>query len=192
MMICKFVCMLLMICMLAVHVSASSTDEGDVSGGSVAGSAAAVSDQEAAETMVSVQEDNSVVALAIADGEFAGGYYFVCDCTFGNDIKFYIPVEWAHDVFTVDSSGALVNLSNSTCYAYCPDYPNYTFYCSRFGTFVYRISGSSVYDLAITEITDSNMSLFDSNSIYLSGTDLLLFVAGLIFVVAGLIIVRRR
>lgn len=132
------------------------------------------------------------VSASGIDGDLTGGYYFVCDCTFGDDIKFYVPVEWAHDAFSIDSSGALVNLSTSTCYAYCPNYPDYTFYCSRLNTFVYRRDSSTIYDLEVTKVTDTNMSLLQDSSVYLSDKEINLLGAALLFVACALIIIRRR
>lgn len=190
-MVMRIICFVVISLMLAVPVSASSVDEEGASDGTVANSAAAASDQEVTETSVSAQEANSVAPLAVADGDLAGGYYFVADCALGSDIKFYVPLEWAHDVFTIDSSGNLVNLSNSTCYAYCPDYPSYTFSCSRFNSFTYRASNYDTSDLEITDISETNMSFMDSNTFMLSDQDFQLLIAALIFVVAGLIIIRR-
>lgn len=187
----NFIYIVLMVFILAVPVSASSTDGGGNEDGTVASTVDPAFDQESPETSVPSQEDNSVAPLALADGELAGGFYFVCDCALGSDVKFYVPREWAHDVFTVDSSGALVNLSSSTCYAYCPDYPDYSFSCSRFNSFTYRASGYDTLDLGITDISETNMSLFDSNSFVLSTSELQLLIAVLLIVIAGLLVLRR-
>lgn len=123
----------------------------------------------------------------------SGGYYFVVDCALGNSLKFYVPLEWSHDVFTLNSSGGLVNLSNNTCYAYCPAYPDYTFSCSRFGTFTYRATNYNTTDLMITNISDSNIEFLEDDTQLPSDSDLLLLIAGLVFVfgACGLILRRR-
>lgn len=132
-------------------------------------------------TAVSETLETGVDVLAV-DGSLAGGYYFVADCALGSALKFYVPLEWAYDVFTLDSSGEPVNLSNSTCYAYCPEYPDYTFSCSRFGTFTYRATNYNTTDLQVRNITDSNISFLEDETQRLSQHDLLLLIAGLIFI----------
>lgn len=173
-------------CLLLFPVSAS---EG---GGFLDGSYSVLTaDTAASETSAALQEDDLVAALSVADGDLAGGFYFVCDCALGSDLIFYVPIEWAYDAFTTDSSGSLVNLSTTTCYAYCPDYPDYTFTCSRFNTFTYRSTGYDTSDLQIRDISDTNISLLDANTITLPDKDLLLLIGALIFAVAALLVVRR-
>lgn len=133
-------------------------------------------------------EDAIVLALS---GGLAGGYYFTADCALGSGLTFYVPFEWAYDVFTLDSSGAPVNLSNNTCYAYCPDYPDYTFSCSRFGTFVYRATNYNTTDLVITNITDTNMSFMEGNGVGLSDQEAQLLTNVLIFIVAAILIFKK-
>ena len=84
--------------------------------------------------VVLAENEKDVSALTVSDS-LTGGYYFVCDCALGSDIKFYVPLEWAHNVFTFNDEGSPVNMSQSTCYAYCPAFPSYTFSCTRFSTF---------------------------------------------------------
>lgn len=144
------------------------------------------------ETTVASEEVEAGVDALAGDGALAGGYYFVADCALGYDLKFYVPLEWAHDVFTLDSSGAPVNLSNSTCYAYCPDYPDYTISCSRFGTFTYRATNYNTTDLEITEISETNISFLEDEMQRLSEYDLLLLIAGLIFIFGACGILLRR
>lgn len=121
----------------------------------------------------------------------AGGYYFVADCALGSDLKFYVPLEWAHDVFTFDSSGSLVNLSNTTCNAYCPAYPDYTFSCSRFGTFTYRATNYNTTDLQIRNISETNIEILEDESRRISDSDLLVLIAALIFVFGWVFMFRR-
>lgn len=137
------------------------------------------------------QEGTQDPALLAVSGGLAGGYYFTADCALGSDLTFYVPLEWAHDVFTLDSSGAPVNLSNNTCYAYCPDYPEYTFNCSRFGTFTYRASNYNTTDLNITDISDTNMTFFEGNGVGLSDQDAQLLTNVLIFIVAAILISKK-
>lgn len=145
-----------------------------------------------ASTPVSEDLETGVSVLAV-DGSLAGGYYFVCDCALGSNLKFYVPLEWAHDVFTLDSSGAPFNLSISNCYAYCPTYPDYTFVCSRMETFSYRYSNYANSDLQVTNISDTNIEFLQDETQLPSDSDLLLLIAALIFVfgACGLLLRRR-
>ena len=114
-------------------------------------------------------------ALAVSDdppvlvnsaSPLSGGYFFEADCALGSGIRFYVPVDFAVDCFSIDDGG-LVNMTNSTIYAMSPDFPTYTISCSRFGHFTYRrpsVSGSyNTYDLNITSIKKTNMSLINSD-----------------------------
>lgn len=94
-----------------------------------------------------------------------GGYYFVADCALGKNVKIYVPVDFAVDSFAVDKDG-LVNMTNSTVYAFSQSFPDYNISCSRFGRFTYRrsVGGSyQTYDLNISRIVDTNMSFFSSD-----------------------------
>lgn len=143
-------------------------------------------------TPISATMEEGVAPYAGSDS-LAGGYYFVCDCALGSNVKFYVPLEWAHDVFTLDRSGAPVNLSNTTCNAFCPAFPDYTFSCSRFGTFTYRASNYNTTDLRITNISDTNIEFLEDDTQLPSDSDMLLLIAALIFVfgACGLILRRR-
>lgn len=139
--------------------------------------------------VLEVQED--AAPLASSD-MLAGGYYFVGDCVLGSDLRFYVPLEWANDVFTLDGSGAPVNLSNTTCYAYCPDFPDYTFSCSRFARFTYRATNYNSADLLLTNITDTNITFLEDDTPRLSDSDMLLLIAALIFVFGAAFMILRR
>lgn len=185
--------------LLALPVTAADTTGGDVVDGIVfdadasgssdpTDSEAAASDEEPA---LETEESSEDIAALDVSGDLAGGYYFVCDSALGYGLTFYVPLEWAHDVFTLDSSGTPVNLSTNTCYAYCPDFPDYTISCSRFGTFTYRATNYNTADLRITNITDTNMTFFDDNGIQMSGSELQLLSCVLLFVLAAILIMKR-
>ena len=135
--------------------------------------------------------DELPVPLLIS-GDLSGGYYFVCDTSLGNQMKFYVPVEWAHDAFAVDSSGALVNMSTNTCYIYCPELSTYTFSAARFGTFTFRATNYNTTDLEITNITDTNIEFMDDEAVHISDSNVLLGILFVLFLFLGLYIVRRR
>lgn len=179
----------LILCLAAMAVPVHAAPDGDVLDASVstdvADRALLLEDQVTDQTV-----GKAAVALAGSDS-LAGGYYFVADSVLGSGLKFYVPLEWAHDVFTLDSSGAPVNLSNNTCYAYCPDYPDYTISCSRFGTFTYRATNYNTTDLQLTNITETNISFLEDETPRLSQHDLLLLIAGMIFLFGAAAFVLR-
>ena len=132
-------CFIFLCSILVIPVYAADSSGGDVDGTAVVSDSTdtIVSSDSIAESVVSsdpvaLAENEESISVLSDSGSLAGGYYFICDCVLGSNIKFYVPLEWAHDVFTYDNSGAPVNLSMNTCYAYCPDYPDYSFSCSRF------------------------------------------------------------
>lgn len=131
------------------------------------------------------------VAALAESYDLSGGYYFICDCDLGYDLKFYVPVEWAFDAFALNASGVLVNMSTSTCYAYCPEFPEYSVSCSRFSTFTYR-SNNIYTDLNISDISDTNINFLDNEVKKPSDSDMLLVIAGLIFVFGACFMILRR
>lgn len=142
------------------------------------------------EAITDIPEDTPMALLIT--GSLSGGYYFICDCSLGDGLKFYVPLEWAHNALAIDSSGAPVNMSTSTCYAYCEDYPSYTFSCSRFGTFTYRSTDYSTTDLEVTNIADTNIQFLEDESYRLSDYDMLVLIASLLFLSVILPVVLRR
>lgn len=154
-------------------------------------SAAEVSEPLVTET-APLDDDGEYPALYAVDSPFSGGYYFVADCILGTELKFYVPVEWAYDRFAVNDIGSLVNMSNSTCYVYCPDFPDYTFSASRFGTFVYRGDGYNSADLALTNVTDTNLELLQDEAVRLSDSNVLFGILCVLFLFFGFYIIRRR
>lgn len=187
----NFLLLFILVAALALPVSATS-NEGVVDGNVVSDGAAALDQEtplESTPSPVAVEEEATPLAVS---GSLAGGYYFVADCALGSDVKFYVPLEWAHDVFTLDRSGAPVNLSNSTCYAFAPAYPDYTIQCSRFGTFTYRATNYNTSDLQITNISDTNIEFLEDETHRLSEYELLLVMACMIFIYGSALILIRR
>lgn len=109
-----------------------------------------------------IAEDEASDSAALASSDLSGGYYFVCDCDLGYDLKFYVPLEWASDVFALSGTGSPVNMSTSTCYAFCPDYPDYTFQCNRFSEFTYRANNYNSANLNISKIGDTNITFLEN------------------------------
>lgn len=187
----NFLFIILCVVALAIPVSAAP-DEGVVDAIVAIDGADPADPEDPLESTAVCEAPETAVDVLALDGSLAGGYYFVCDCALGSNLKFYVPLEWAHDVFTLNGSGALVNLSNTTCYAYCPDYPDYTFSCSRFGTFTYRATNYNSSDLMITDISETNIEFLEDETQVPSDSDMLLLIAALIFVFGACGIVLRR
>lgn len=180
----RFLCVCMCLVLLAVPVAAA-----EVNGDAVLDVTDPADVTDVPEEVGTTGDDTSPFS---AGDVLSGGYYFVCDCDLGYDIKFYVPVEWAHDVFALDRSGALVNMSTSTCYAYCPSYPDVTFSCSRFGTFTYRSSNYTTTDLMVTEVSDTNLDFLDDEGIHLSDSKVLVLIAAMIFLFGAFFLIRRR
>lgn len=104
--------------------------------------------------------------ILYASGGIVGGYYFVADCALGQGVKFWVPADFAQGSITMDSSGSLVNMTNSTIYL-MPDDSSlnsvYTIQAPRFSSFLYRrdSSGYTWSDLNISNISDTNISWLD-------------------------------
>ena len=187
----NFLFLILCVAALAIPVHAVPV-EGVVDGTLATDAASELDSQtslESSASPVALEEEASPLAVS---GSLAGGYYFVADCALGSAVTFYVPLEWAHDVFTLDRSGAPVNLSNSTCYAFSPAFPDYTIQCSRFGTFTYRATNYNTSDLYITEIIDTNIEFLEDETQRPSDSDMLLLIAALMFVFGACNILIRR
>lgn len=136
----------------------------------------------------------SVLVLPALGAELAGGYYFVADSALGSGLTFYVPSGYAAESFTYDESGYLFNLTSSTIYLYCPDYPDYTISASRFSGFTYRAgSGYTSTDLNLTNVTDTNIQILVSDPVpaIADSTVLLLILVVLIVGVGAYVILRR-
>lgn len=185
--------LLILLCVAALAFPVYAVPDGGVVDGTVVSDGAAALDPEtpleSTEVPVAVEEEAAPFAVS---GSLAGGYYMLVDCALGSDVMFYVPLEWAIDVFTLDRSGAPVNLSNSTCYAYAPAFPDYTIQCSRFGTFTYRTSNYNTMDLMITEISDTNIRFMVDTGLRLSDRELLMLICSALFLFGAYCIIRRR
>lgn len=113
------------------------------------------------------------VAAAVDDGTFDSFQYIDIESNLGQ-ITLYFPRGTSPSSFVI-SSGALVNMSNSTIYLYCPQYPEYTFSASRFGPLSYRQSGYDTTVLTGVSIVDQSYDLAEYTDVLV--IVLLLFVA---------------
>lgn len=135
----------------------------------------------------------SVVPVFSAD--LQGGYYFDCNCSLGNNIRFYVPSAYIDDL-TFTSADDLFNLSSSTVYLYCPDFSSYTVRANRFDRFQYTTGSypQTYNDLHVTAILDSNISfLVDTpHSVSDSTILIMIFCAVVLFGFIGVFLYRRH
>lgn len=126
--------------------------------------------------------------------DLQGGYYFVADCALGAGMKFFVPADFANGSLTYDSSGYLFNLTASSIYLYCPDYPEYTIYASRFSGFQYRAgSGYSYEDLNVTNVTETNLQIYEAApGKSLGSSELMMLIVVLLVVLIGCLVIVRR
>lgn len=107
-----------------------------------------------------------LLAVPVLGAELSGGYYFTADSALGDGLTFYIPTDYASGSLTYDENGYLFNLTASSIYLYCPDYPDYTIYASRFSGFQYRTDsnyGSTYIDLKLTNVTAANVEIMEKS-----------------------------
>ena len=138
----------------------------------------------------------ALLVVPVLGAELAGGYYITGDCALGKGLTFYVPSTYASGSFTYDENGNLFNLTSSTVYLYCTDYPDYTFSASRFSTFQYRTDsgyGSNTADLNLNNVTETNVEiLMESPSLALSQDKLLVMILVVLIVGVGAFVILRR
>lgn len=135
------------------------------------------------------------LSFPVMAADLDGGYYFVADSALGSGKKFYIPADFSDGSLTYNDSGYLFNLTSSTIYLYCPDYPDYTITASRFSTFQYRqgTSGYQYTDLQLRNISDTNVEIYDSDPTILpADSKLQLLIVCLLVVIVGVLVILRR
>lgn len=138
-----------------------------------------------------------VLVVPVLGADLAGGYYITGDSAIGQDLTFYVPADFASGSLTYDSSGNLFNLTNSSIYLYCPDYPEYTIYAARFSGFQYRQSSGAGYqyqDLKLRNVSAANVEILDDSPTRTFSDNTLLYVilvVLIIFVGAYAILPRR-
>lgn len=101
---------------------------------------------------------DSAVFVSVSD-TFEGFQYIVVDSSLG-EIRLYFPDGVSPSSFVV-SKGALINMSNSTIYLYCPEYPDYTFSAARFSPLSYRADNYSSTVLSGVSLLDQSYSVDD-------------------------------
>lgn len=138
----------------------------------------------------------ALVTVPVLGAELSGGYYITGNSALGDDLTFYVPSDYAAGSLTYDSSGNLFNLTSSSIYLYCPDYPDYTIYAPRFSAFQYRSgtgSGYTYVDLNLKNISEGNVEVFEKDPSPLHGADTvsIMILAVLIVGVGAFVLLRR-
>lgn len=100
-------------------------------------------------------------ASAGDSGLVSGLAYFYINSNLGQ-IHLYVPVGVAGDCLRL-SSDKLVNMTNSSIYLYCPEFPNYSFWANRFQGVQYRESTSyaDTYSLSGVSLVSGSRSFDD-------------------------------
>ena len=139
---------------------------------------------------------SALFVVPVLGAELAGGYYITGNSAMGNGLTFYVPADYAAGSLTYDSSGNLFNLTASSIYLYCPDYPDYTIYANRFSGFQYRAGTGAGYqyqDLNLRGITSTNVEILeDSPSLALSLDKLLVMILVVLVIFVGAFVILRR
>lgn len=137
-----------------------------------------------------------LLAVPVLGAELSGGYYITGDSALGKSLTFYVPSDYAAGSLTYDENGYLFNLTSSSVYLYCPDYPDYTIYASRLSGFQYRTDsgyGSSYVDLNLTNVTDTNVDIMSSSPApAISSSVLLVMILAVCIVGVGAFVLLRR
>lgn len=117
----------------------------------------------------SVQSDTSdLLASTVAEPAFTGVASFSVSCNLG-DIVLSLPSDVPGDVLQLKNN-RLVNVSASTVYLYCEQFPDYTFSASRFGPVSYRANNLQTQELVVYEselISSDSLSANDFFEIFL-------------------------
>lgn len=136
-----------------------------------------------------------LMAVPVLGADLAGGYYITGDSALGNR-TFYIPADYASGSLTYDSSGHLFNLTSSTIYLYCPDYPDYTISASRFSVFQYRTDsgyGSSYQELKLRNVSDTNVEILSASPpLSIGSAKLLVMILAVLVVGVGVFVILPR
>lgn len=138
----------------------------------------------------------ATIVVPVLGADLAGGYYITGDSAMGMGLTFYVPTDFANGSLTYDSNGNLFNLTSSSVYLYCPDYPEYTIYAPRFSGFQYRQSSGAGYqyqDLNLRNVTATNVEIMeDSPSLALGSEKILIMILVVCIIgVAAYVILRR-
>lgn len=93
------------------------------------------------------------VDLSIADG----GHYatWTVSCQLG-DVHLTLPEGYSSDSLAF-SGGRLINMTDSTLYLYCSEFPSYVFSANRFGPVSYREANGAGYQTVELIVSDASV-----------------------------------
>lgn len=139
---------------------------------------------------------SALLVVPVLGAGLAGGYYITGDSALGDGLTFYIPASFVSGSLTYDENGYLFNLTSSSIYLYCPDYPDYTIYASRFSGFQYRTDsnyGTTYQDLNLTNVTAANVEILEeSPKLPISQDKLLYMILSVMIIGVGAFVILRR
>lgn len=126
-------------------------------------SAASVQNPAASDPAVPVDDGTSLsVDLVVVDS----GDYATWEVTSQlGVIHLTLPLEVDASALIVVGD-RIVNMSNSTIYLYCSEFPGYTFSASRFGPITYRESNASGYQSVELIVSDAAVVKQDPDSVF--------------------------
>lgn len=134
------------------------------------------------------------IGAPVLAADLQGGYYMVADSALGTR-TFYVPSDFASNCITFDENGYAFNLTGSSIYLYCPDYPNYTIYAPRLSVFQYRNNdvGYNYQDLNLRNVSDTNVVFLEESPSPLPPVEWLLVIiaSALIAFFGGWVILRK-
>ncbi len=93
--------------------------------------------------------------------------YVDCYVSGLGDVRLYFPVNRQYDTFAVDTSGNLINVTDSTIYGYVVSSGPYRVRFDSFSGASYRLldSSNSWRDTTVSDITDSTISILDESNL---------------------------
>lgn len=101
--------------------------------------------------------------------EYTDGYYFICDCVLGEDLKIYVPVEFSVGSFAISDTGALTNMTLKSFETTVRiGHKSYTVKASSMGGLMY--SENKFLGGGTIEFFDLNENVKESNISFLHNT----------------------
>ncbi len=132
--------------------------------------------------------------VSAASQDISGGYYFVCDCSLGSGIKFWVPADFATDSLALTGTGDLINMTNSTIYLMPDDdaYSAYSISASRFQTFRWRENYGDYQYLNITAITETNLTFLEDTQPAVPIENILMLIGAALCILGCVLVIFRR
>lgn len=127
------------------------------------------------------------------------GYYFYCNCNLGDDIRFWVPVEFGIDKLSRDGDN-VINMSSDTLVLLADsldpslDLTGYRFYAGPMSTIVYTAPGEPglTHNLVISSFHDSNINFLTSDINTITTSQFFILLISVIFIFGFLIAFVKR